>query len=117
MLLTLPRTITTNASSGVRSFGNVYTQLLEYIVSADLIFYLLLVGAVIILRRKRPNEPRPYRTWGYPFVPVISIALAILLVCDLAFLAPATSGVGIAIVLTGVPVYLVWKTRAHSQHT
>jgi APA family basic amino acid/polyamine antiporter len=117
MLLTLPRTITTNASSGVRSFGNVYTQLLEYIVSADLIFYLLLVGAVIILRRKRPNEPRPYRTWGYPFVPVISIALAILLVCDLAFLAPATSGVGIAIVLTGVPVYLVWKARAHSQHT
>ena len=116
MLLTLPRTITTNAGSGLRSFGNVYTQLLEYIVSADLIFYLLLVGAVIILRRKRPNEPRPYRTWGYPIVPVISIALAVLLVCDLVFLAPATSGVGIAIVLTGVPVYLVWKTRAHGQH-
>jgi basic amino acid/polyamine antiporter, APA family len=115
MLLTLPRTITTNASSGARSFGNVYTQLLEYIVSADLIFYLLLVGAVIILRRKRPNEPRPYRTWGYPIVPVISIALAILLVCDLAFLAPATSGVGIVIVLTGVPVYLIWKTRVHGQ--
>ena len=117
MLLTLPRTITTNASSGERSFGNVYTQLLEYIISADLIFYLLLVGAVIILRRKRPNEPRPYRTWGYPAVPIISIVLAILLVCDLAFLAPATSGLGIAIVLTGVPVYLIWKTRAYGQHT
>ncbi|HEY2103479.1 MAG TPA: amino acid permease [Chthoniobacterales bacterium] len=116
MLLTLPRTINTDSTTGGRTFGNVYTQLLEYIVSADLIFYLLLVGAVIILRRKRPNEPRPYRTWGYPFVPVISIVLALLLVCDLALLAPATSGVGIAIVLTGVPVYLVWKMRARQQH-
>ena len=117
MLLTLPRTITTNASSAVRSFGNVYTQLLEYIVSADLIFYLLLVGAVIILRCKRPNEPRPYRTWGYPIVPVLSIVLATLLVADLALLAPATSGLGIAIVLTGLPVYLIWMTRVHREHT
>lgn len=116
MLLTLPRTINTDSITGGRTFGNVYTQLLEYIVSADLIFYLLLVGAVIILRRKRPNEPRPYRTSGYPLVPVISIVLAVLLVCDLALLAPATSGVGIAIVLTGVPVYLIWKARAHRQH-
>ena len=111
MLLTLPRTLNANQASGVRTFGNVYTQLLEYIVSADLIFYLLLVAAVIILRRKRPNEPRPYRTWGYPFVPILSIGLAVLLVCDLAFLAPATSGVGIAIVLTGVPVYWLWRLR------
>jgi APA family basic amino acid/polyamine antiporter len=115
MLLTLPRTITANA--GVRSFGNVYTQLLEYIVSADLIFYLLLVGAVIVLRYKRPNEPRPYRTWGYPIVPVLSIVLATLLVADLALLAPATSGLGIAIVLTGLPVYLIWMTRLHREDT
>src|SRR5438477_11659702 len=117
MLLTLPRTITTNTSSGVRSFGNVYTQLLEYIVSADLIFYLLLVGAVIILRLKRPNEPRPYRTWCYSIVTVISIVLATLLVGDLALAAPATSGLGIAIVLTGVPVYFIWKTRVHREYT
>lgn len=109
MLLTLPRTV--GVSGSTRIFGNVYTQLLEYIISADLIFYLLLVGAMLVLRRKRPREPRPYKTWGYPLVPVLSIVLAGLLVCDLAFLAPATSGVGIAIVLTGVPVYLIWKRR------
>src|SRR6476661_4050139 len=63
-LLTLPRTVTTNAETGVRTFGNVYTQLLEYIVSADLIFYVLLVAAVIVLRRKKPAAERPYRTWG-----------------------------------------------------
>jgi APA family basic amino acid/polyamine antiporter len=86
--------------------------LLEYIVSADLVFYLLLVLAVIVLRRKTPAAERPYRTWGYPIVPVISIALALLLVLDLAYLAPTTSGIGIAIVLTGIPVYFAWRKRA-----
>ncbi len=51
------------------TYGNVYNQLLEYIVSADLVFYLLMVVAVILLRRKKPNAERPYRTWGYPIVP------------------------------------------------
>jgi APA family basic amino acid/polyamine antiporter len=86
--------------------------LLEYIVSADLLFYLLLVGAVIVLRNKSPQVERPYRTWGYPIVPLISILLAGLLIVDLAWLAPATSGIGIAIVLTGLPVYLFWRKSA-----
>jgi len=110
-LLTLPRTVTTNAETGVRTFGNVYTQLLEYIVSADLIFYVLLVAAVIVLRRKNPAAERPYRTWGYPIVPIISIALAAIVILDLAYLAPSTSGIGILIVLTGVPVYLLWRRK------
>jgi APA family basic amino acid/polyamine antiporter len=111
-LLVLPRTVTTTSGTGVVTYGNVYTQLLEYIVSADLVFYLLLVLAVIVLRRKTPAAERPYRTWGYPIVPVISIALALLLVIDLAYLAPTTSGIGIAIVLTGIPVYFAWRKRA-----
>ena len=108
-LLTLPRTVTTSPANGAVSYGNVYTQLLEYIVSADLVFYLLLVAAVIVLRRKEPNAERPYRTWGYPIVPLISILLAALLIVDLAWLAPTTSGIGIVIVLTGIPVYLAWR--------
>ena len=108
-LLTLPRTITTEPATGKVIYGNVYTQLLEYIVSADLVFYVLLVAAVILLRRAQPDTPRPYRTWGYPVVPVISIFLATVLVADLAWLAPATSGIGILIVLSGVPAYLLWR--------
>src|SRR5205085_6377262 len=73
-LLTLPRTVTTSAQTGERTFGNVYTQLLEYIVSADLVFYVLLVAAMVVLRRKDPGAERPYRTWGYPLVPILSIA-------------------------------------------
>ncbi len=110
--LTLPRTITTNAATHEVTYGNVYNQLLEYIISADLIFYLLMVVALIILRRQRPDAERPYRTWGYPVVPIISILLAALLILDLAWLAPTTSGIGILIVLTGVPVYFLWRKAA-----
>jgi APA family basic amino acid/polyamine antiporter len=93
------------------NYGNVYNQLLEYIVSADLLFYLLMVVAVILLRRTKPDAERPYRTWGYPIVPIVSIVLSGLLVVDLAWFAPATSGIGILIVLSGVPVYFLWRLR------
>src|SRR2546429_3503909 len=112
--LTLPRTVMTNAQTGTATFGNVYTQLLEYIVSADLIFYVLLVAAVIVLRKKSPAAERPYRTWGYPIVPILSVALAVVLIFDVAYLAPSTSGIGILIVLTGVPVYFLWRQQAAS---
>jgi APA family basic amino acid/polyamine antiporter len=111
-LLTLPRTVTTNTATHTVSYGNVYTQLLEYIVSADLVFYLLMVAAVIVLRRKAPAAERPYHTWGYPIVPILSIFLSALLIVDLAFLAPETSGIGILIVLTGVPIYFLWRKPA-----
>jgi APA family basic amino acid/polyamine antiporter len=113
--LTLPRTVTTNPQTGATTYGNVYTQLLEYIISADLIFYALMVGAVIVMRRKAPRIERPYRTWGYPFVPLVYIALAVLIVLDLAYLAPSTSGIGYLLVLTGIPVYFVWR-RKQSQN-
>src|SRR5437868_6668459 len=71
VLLTLPRTVTTSATTHKVVYGNIYTQLLEYIVSADLIFYLLMVFALIVLRRKAPAANRPYRTWGYQIVPIM----------------------------------------------
>ena len=108
-LLTLPRTVNTNATTHQLAYGNVYTQLLEYIVSADLIFYILMVLAVIVLRRKSPTAERPYRMSGYPVVPIVSMLLAALLTVDLVFLAPTTSGIGMLIVLTGVPAYFLWR--------
>jgi APA family basic amino acid/polyamine antiporter len=110
-LLTLPRTRVTDPATGTVSYGNVYTQLLEYIISADLVFYILMVGAVSVLRRKLPQAVRPYSTWGYPIVPLIYIMIAGLLIIDLAYLAPSTSGIGFLLVLTGVPIYLMWRKR------
>jgi len=114
-LLTLPRTITTNPETGTAVYGNVYTQLLEYIISVDLIFYALMVGAVIVMRRKAPEVERPYRTFGYPIVPLVYIFLAVLIVLDLAYLAPSTSGIGYLLVLTGIPVYFLWRKKTKDE--
>jgi APA family basic amino acid/polyamine antiporter len=112
-LLVLPRTVTIKSATNEVSYGNVYNQLLEYIVSADLVFYLLMVVTVILVRRKKPDAERPYRTWGYPMVPIVSILLSALLLIDLTWLAPATSGIGVLIVLTGVPAYFFWHKTSH----
>jgi basic amino acid/polyamine antiporter, APA family len=110
-LLTLPRTISTDAAGKI-TYGNVYTQLIEYLTSADLVFYGLMVAAVIVMRKKAAHLDRPYRTFGYPLVPIIYIALALFFVIDLGYLAPRTSGVGYLIVLTGLPAYLIWRRQA-----
>jgi APA family basic amino acid/polyamine antiporter len=111
-LLVLPRTVTYTEGSTTPIFGNVYTQLLEYIVSVELVFGALSVLAVIVLRYRKPDLERPYRTWGYPVVPAIFLILSSLLVLNLAYLAPGTSGVGYLIALTGIPVYLIWRSRS-----
>jgi APA family basic amino acid/polyamine antiporter len=119
--LTLPRTVTTTVDpqTGVSkaTYGNVYTQLLEYIVSADLVFYALMVGAVIVMRRKLPTAERPYRTFGYPLVALIYITLALLLVIDLALLKPGTSGIGYLLVLTGIPIYFIWRRKTKDERS
>ena len=110
-LLILPRTVRAD-SAGSIVYGNIYTQLLEYIISTELVFYALMIGAVIVLRRRRPAADRPYRTIGYPVTPLIYISIALLLVVDLAYLAPATSGMGFLLVVSGIPVYLVRRRGA-----
>ena len=63
------------------------------------------------MRKRRPEAERPYRTWGYPIVPIVSAFLAAFLIVDLAYLAPTTSGIGYLLVLTGIPVYFVWRRK------
>lgn len=113
-LLTLPRTVTAGAKPGEIKYGNVYSQLLDYVVSADLVFYGLMVGAVIVMRRKAADMERPYRTFGYPVVPIVYILIAFALVLDLAYLTPLTSGIGYLLVLTGIPVYFLWRRQARA---
>jgi APA family basic amino acid/polyamine antiporter len=71
-----------------------------------------MVGAVIVLRKKMPDADRPYRTYGYPFVPSVYIVLASFVILNLAYLAPFTSGMGYVLVFAGIPVYFLWRRQA-----
>jgi APA family basic amino acid/polyamine antiporter len=108
-LLTLPRTVTPNAETGEPVYGNVYSQLLEFLMPMDLMFYGLMVAAVIVLRYRDPDAYRPYRTWGYPVVPIVFLILAGFVVVTLVCLGLKTSGIGFLIVCSGVPVYFLWS--------
>lgn len=106
-LLVLPRTYT--ASSHV--YGNLYSNLLDYVISAALLFYILTIAGIIRMRFTRPEAPRPYRAWGYPVVPFIYLlGASAILICLFTF-RPSTTWPGLLIVLCGVPVYFVTKRR------
>jgi len=113
-LLVLPRTVTYAEGNPAPVFGNVYSQLLEYIVSVDLVSAALSVLAVIVLRRRRPDMERPYKTFGYPFTPIIFLTLSMFVTLTLAYLAPATAGIGYLLALTGIPVYFIWRKKSKS---
>ncbi|MFM7141162.1 MAG: amino acid permease, partial [Alphaproteobacteria bacterium] len=92
-------------------YGNLYGSLLDYVISAALLFYVLTVLAVFRLRRTRPDAPRPYRAFGYPVVPAIYVAAALFIVGQLAIHRAETTWPGFAIVLLGLPVYALLRGR------
>jgi basic amino acid/polyamine antiporter, APA family len=102
-LLVLPRIY----NPTTHSWGNLYSDLLEYVISAALIFYVLTIAGVFRLRAKRPDVPRPYRTIGYPVVPAFYIVTAGTILLVLFAYRPATTWPGLLIVLLGFPVYLL----------
>ena len=89
--------------------SGTYSNLLDYVIFAVLIFYMLTICGLIVLRIKKPDAERPYKAIGYPFVPVIYIFFAIAISIDLLILKPLYTWPGLVIVLTGIPVYLLWK--------
>jgi basic amino acid/polyamine antiporter, APA family len=110
-LLVLPRTRSQDPVTGVEQYGNLYSTLLDYVVFAVLIFYVLTIAAVFVLRRKRPEVERPYRAIGYPIIPALYILTASAIMLVLLCYRTKTSWPGLAIVLLGVPVYFWWKAR------
>jgi APA family basic amino acid/polyamine antiporter len=107
VFLVLPRTY----DPATRAYGNLYSNLLDYVISAALIFYILTIAAVFRLRLTRPDADRPYRTWGYPLVPGLYIVGAATILLVLFIYRTATTWPGLIIVLLGVPVYFLWKPK------
>ena len=114
-VLVLLRTRLVNASTGAVSYGNLYGVLLDYVIFAVLIFYVLTIGGVFVLRRKRPNAERPYRAWGYPVVPVLYIVTAVVIMLILILYQTQDTWPGLVIVLLGVPVYWAWSRRGGTE--
>jgi APA family basic amino acid/polyamine antiporter len=105
ILLVLPRTY--NATTGV--YGNLYSNLLDYVISAALIFYILTIAGIFRLRWKRPDLARTHRALGYPLLPAAYIAGAATILLVLLVYRTATTWPGLIIVLLGVPAFFAWR--------
>jgi APA family basic amino acid/polyamine antiporter len=110
-ILILLRTRHVDAAGAV-TYGNLYSDLLDYVVFSVLIFYVLTIAGIFVLRAKRPEAERPYRAFGYPFVPLLYIVAALAIMFVLLLYRTQTTWPGLVIVLLGVPVYLLWSRRS-----
>ena len=115
-LLVLPRTRLRDASgaplldaAGLATYGNLYSNLLDYVVFSVLIFYVLTIAGIFVLRRTQPTAERPYRAFGYPLIPALYIVAATVIMVALILYKTQTTWPGLVIVLTGIPVYFLWK--------
>jgi APA family basic amino acid/polyamine antiporter len=97
--------------SSLLVFSGTFDQLITYVVFASWIFYAMSCAGVIVLRRKRPDMPRPYRTWGYPIVPMVFVLFAGFLVLNTIVSDLRDALIGAGLILTGLPAYLYWKRK------
>jgi basic amino acid/polyamine antiporter, APA family len=108
-LTPVPSLLVQGVISCVLALSGTYEQLFTYVIFTEFLFYAAMCGAVIRLRRRAPDMPRPYRAWGYPFTPLAFIGFAIWLVYNTVVEKPVDSLVGIAILAAGLPLYFYWK--------
>ncbi|HZB27831.1 MAG TPA: amino acid permease [Gemmatimonadales bacterium] len=88
---------------------NDFQQLADKFILGIWPFYALAVGAVFVLRRRRPDLPRPYRTWGYPVVPLLFLLASLAMVVNALWTDPVNTGITFGIILAGIPAYYAWK--------
>ena len=91
------------------TFTGTFNQLITYIIFASWIFYGMSAGAVIILRKKKPDMNRPYKTPAYPWIPIIFIFFSIFLTINTIMEAPRDAAIGSGIIIAGLPLYYYWK--------
>ena len=90
-------------------FSGTYNELLDFVIFAVLIFYVLTVIGLFILRRKQPNLERPVKAFGYPVLPALYVFLCAAVMVDLLLVKPKMTWPGLIIVVAGIPVYFLWR--------
>lgn len=102
--------------ASVLCLSGSYGSLLDYCTFASLVFYIVTISALFYLRKKEPDTPRPYKAFGYPVVPALYILIATAICVDLLIFKPDNTGLGVLIMLIGVPVYYFFNKTKHDQH-
>ena len=100
-----------SAWSAILVLSGRYDQLFTYVIFASWILYGMTTAAVLVLRVKRPEMPRPYRTFGYPVIPIVFVLSALGLVISTLFNSPRESILGLLLVFAGLPFYYYWARR------
>jgi APA family basic amino acid/polyamine antiporter len=103
------------AWAALLTLSGTYNELLDYVIFAVVLFYILTIAGIFRLRRTRPDAPRPYRAWGYPVLPALYIAFAVFVEWALLTHKALRSIAGLCIVGVGIPVYYLWRRRAAPQ--
>src|SRR5207245_8959851 len=93
------------------ALSGTFEQLFTYVVFASWIFAALAAASVFVLRRRRPDAPRPFRVPGYPVTPALFITAAVAIVLNTVWARPVQALIGLGIVATGVPAYVTWMCR------
>jgi len=99
----------------ILSLSGTFEQLFTYVIFGQWLFFGLTGAAVFVLRKKRPDLPRPYKTWGYPLTPAIFVLAAFLISLNSLIKEFWNSLAGLAIIALGVPAYLYWKRKESSR--
>ncbi|MCJ7589234.1 MAG: amino acid permease, partial [Candidatus Aminicenantes bacterium] len=97
--------------AAILSLSGTFEQLYSYVIFGYWIFMGLTVAGVMILRKKRPDRPRPYKTWGYPATPILFILSSVFLTVNSLIRTFWNSFIGLALIALGLPVYFIWKSR------
>lgn len=97
--------------SSVLTLSGSYDTLTDSAIFALTIFYAFVAASVFIFRRRLPDAPRPYRTWGYPVVPIVFLVVTAWLILRTIWDNPKQSAIGLGLILIGLPVYLIWAKR------
>jgi len=95
----------------VVALSGSYDTITDYAIFALTLFYILVAGSIFLFRKRMPDAERPYRTWGYPIVPIVFLIVSVFLIIQTIINTPRQSAIGLGLILLGLPVYWILEKR------